>query len=271
MSEDINPKLSVLVLTYNHEKYIRQALDSVIMQQQDFEVEVIIADDFSQDSTREIARQYDAQFHNVRLLPAERNIGITKNIRRGMAACRGKYIAMIEGDDFWISPKKLSIVARFLDNHPECSFCFHRLIKYDETSDTASVHPVIETPEDFSLFTASDLARGNFIGGLSTCTYRREVIDNLDPELWKLKVREWPFNIVVAQQGPCAYLPDLLSIYRAHRGGIYSKKTLAEQTEILLEIMESYNKYLDFKFDAEFKEFQRKIQAPQRWWKNKGR
>ena len=182
-----------------------------------------------------------------------------------MAACRGKYIALIEGDDFWISPRKLSVVAAFLDDHPECSFCFHRLIKYDETSDTASVHPMLESPKDFTMFAASDLARGNFVGGLSTCTYRREVIDNLDPGLWNLKVREWPFNIVVAQQGPFAYLPQILSIYRAHLGGIYSKKSLAEQTEVLLEIIENFNKFLEFRFDSEFKEFKRKILPGRRW------
>ena len=110
---------------------------------------------------------------------------------------------------------------------------------------------------DFTVFSASDLVRGNFIGRLSTCTYRREVIDSLDPGLWKLKVREWPFNIVVATHGPIGYVPEILSIYRAHWGGIFSKKTVDEQIPILLELIESYNKYLDFKFDAEFREFKR--------------
>ncbi|HWN09793.1 MAG TPA: glycosyltransferase [Pyrinomonadaceae bacterium] len=265
----MNPKMSVLVITYNHEKYIRQALDSVLMQQQDFDVEVIIADDFSQDSTRDIARQYETQVQNVTLLPSDQNVGITKNLRRGLAACRGKYIALIEGDDFWISPKKLSIVGGFLDDYPECSFCFHRLIKVDETSDTASVHPMIESPNEFKMFTASDLARVNIVGGLSTCTYRRAVIDNLDPGLWDLKVREWPFNIVVALQGSFAYIPEILSVYRAHWGGIFSKKSLAEKTEILLQIIETYNRYLEFRFDEEFKEFKGKLLKTHSGWGNR--
>jgi len=257
MSITINPKTSVLLITYNQENFIRQALDSVLMQQTDFAIEVVIADDYSQDSTLAISREYQAGANNVRLLPSEEKIGITRNLQRGFAACRGKYVAVLEGDDYWISPNKVKMVSMFLDQHQECSFCFHRLIRYDETADCATVHPMIEATSDFTLFTASDLARGNFVGGLSTCTYRREVIDSLDPGLWKLKVREWPFNIVVATHGPVGYVPEILSIYRVHLGGIFSKKTVDEQVPILLELIESYNKYLDFKFDAEFREFKR--------------
>jgi glycosyltransferase involved in cell wall biosynthesis len=255
MSITMNPKMSVLLIAYNHENFIRQALDSVLMQRTDFDVEVVIADDFSQDSTLAIAREYQGGPHNIRLLSSDEKIGITRNFQRGFAACQGKYIAILEGDDYWISPNKLKLVSTFLDQHQECSFCFHRVIRYDEPSDRATVHPMLETGAVVDFFTASDLARINFIGGFSTCTYRREVIDTLDPGLWKMKVREWPFNIVVATHGPIGYVPEILSIYRAHWAGISSKKTVEEQRPILLELVESYNKYLDFKFDAEFREF----------------
>lgn len=255
MSSTVNPKVSVLLLTYNHEKFIRQALDSVLMQQTDFEIEIVIADDHSPDSTFAIAREYQARANNINLLPSEENIGITRNIKRAFEACKGQYVAMLEGDDFWISPNKLNLVSTFLDQHKDFSFCFHRVIKHDETSDSISVHPPLETTANSNVFTAGDLARVNFIGGFSTCTYRRKVIDCLDPALWKMKVREWPFNIVVGTHGPIGYIPEILSIYRAHPGGIWSLKTLDQQRTQLLEIIDSYNQYLDFKFDAEFREF----------------
>jgi glycosyltransferase involved in cell wall biosynthesis len=257
----MNPKTSVLLITYNHENFIRQALDSVLMQRTDFDIEVLIADDFSQDSTLAIAREYQGGPHNVRLLSSDERMGITRNVQRGFAACQGKYIAILEGDDYWISPNKLKLVSAFLDQHQECSFCFHRVIRYDETSDRATVHPMFETGADVEFFTASDLARVNFVGGFSTCTYRKEVIDRLDPGLWKMKVREWPFNIVVATHGPLGYLPEIHSIYRAHWGGLSSKKTVEEQRAVLLEIIETYNKYLDFKYDAEFREFKQILAA----------
>ncbi len=261
MSIATNPKVSVLILTYNHEKFFRQALESVLMQRTDFEVEIVVADDHSQDSTYAIAKEYQA-VKGINLLPSEQHLGITRNLRRALEACRGKYIAVLEGDDFWISPNKLNIVTKFLDQHQELSFCFHRFIRLEEITDRVLVYPMLETTGEPMVLTASDLAKGNFIGGLSTCTYRRAVIDSLDPELWKLQVREWPFNIVVATHGPIGYVPEILSIYRRHAGGIWSQLTTDQQRPIMLEIARSYNRFLNFKFDTEFREFEQKLRLP---------
>ncbi len=257
MSITMRPRVSVLLITYNHEKYIRQALDSVIMQKTDFDFEIIIADDHSDDATLAIVKEYQANNPNIRILTTEERIGITRNYQRGFEACRGKYVAVLEGDDFWISPKKLELTSAFLDQYPECSLCFHRLIRHDEVSDRIMVHPSFGTQLESVVFTASQLARENFIGNFSSCTYRKEVIDKLDPALWQLKVREWPFNIVVAQHGSIGYIPEIMSVYRAHSAGIWSRKTQGEQRPELLELIDAYNKYLDFKLDSEFQAFKR--------------
>src|SRR5712692_739118 len=119
MNNTVTPKLSVLLITYNHEKYIRQALDGVMMQKTDFDFEIVVADDHSLDSTIAIIEEYQADNHNIRVLPSERNVGITRNYQRGFGACRGEYIAVLEGDDFWISPTKLRTLVAFLEQHPE--------------------------------------------------------------------------------------------------------------------------------------------------------
>src|SRR5438876_4603989 len=134
MSNTIKPKLSVLLVTCNHEKYIRKGLDSIVMQKTDFDFEVVVADDHSQDSSIAIIEKYQAGNHDFRILPSERNVGITRNYQRGFAACRGEYIAVLEGDDFWISPTKLESSVAFLEQHPECAFCFHRYLRHEETS-----------------------------------------------------------------------------------------------------------------------------------------
>ena len=103
LSKVLVPKVSVLVVTRNHEKYIRQALDSVVMQETDFDFEVVIADDFSDDLTLVIAEEYQRHFHSLQLLPSEKHLGITRNYQRGFAACVGEYIAVLEGDDYWTS------------------------------------------------------------------------------------------------------------------------------------------------------------------------
>jgi glycosyltransferase involved in cell wall biosynthesis len=252
MKADTSPKISVLIVTYNHEKFVRQAIESVLMQKTAFEFEVIIADDYSQDATPTIAREYASAHPNVRILPTDAHLGITRNYQRGFANCRGEYVAILEGDDYWISPVKLSSVALYLDQHPESVLCFHRLIRHDEVSDQTVAFPAFEPRNEYRNFTARQLASENFIGGFSTCMYRRNIIASLDPGIWKLKVREWPFNVVVAQHGLIGYVPEIMSVYRAHLNGIWSLKPPESHFGQLLEILDPYNEYLDFKYDSEF-------------------
>lgn len=257
MNADVSIKVSVLVVTYNHEEFVRQALDSVLMQKTDFKFEVIVADDYSQDGTPAIAREYETANQHVRILPTEEHLGITRNYQRGFAACRGEYVAVLEGDDYWISPNRLSVLAGYLDEHADCVSCFHRVIRHDEVSDLAVAFPMFDTSQE--TFTARDLARENFIAGFSTCMYRREVIARLDPQIWKLKIREWPFNLAMAQHGLIGYVPEILSVYRAQPDGIWSLKPLEEQFRQLLEILDPYNQFFNFKYDAEFQAIKRRL------------
>jgi glycosyltransferase involved in cell wall biosynthesis len=261
MSSTFEPEVSVLVVTHNQDRYVRQALDGVAMQRTNFDVEVVLADDYSQDATFEILKEYEANYPHVRLLPSERRLGITLNFKRGFEACRGRYVAVLEGDDFWTSPRKLELLSAFLRRHPECPFCFHRIIRLDEASSSAVVHPAFGHEAESMFFTASQLAGDNFIGNFSSCMYRRDAIADLEPGFWRLKFREWPFNIVVARRGPIGYVPEVLSIYRAHPGGIWSLKSPAEQRAVVLELIETYNEYLEFEFDAEFRSLKKLLMA----------
>ncbi|MFY9621327.1 MAG: glycosyltransferase family 2 protein [Pyrinomonadaceae bacterium] len=258
MNDDGLPKISVLVVTYNHEKFIRQALDSVMMQKTDFEFEVIVADDYSQDRTPEIARAYVAANSIVRVLQTDEHLGITRNYQRGFAACSGQYVAILEGDDYWISPNKLETLAAYLDHNEECVCCFHRVFTHDAVTDLIYVPAPFEPRNQTRVFTAREVARQNPVSCFSTCMYRRNVIANLNPAFWKLKLREWPFNIVMAQHGLIGYLPEIMSVYRAQPGGIWSQKSPEEQFKQLLEIIDLYNEFLNFKYDAEFQAIKRK-------------
>jgi glycosyltransferase involved in cell wall biosynthesis len=244
--------VSVLVTTYNQENYIRQALDSALMQKTDFAFEVVVADDCSQDSTPDILRDYQARHPALRVLPGGSNVGITRNYKRGLDACRGEYIAVLEGDDYWISPRKLELLHTFLREHPENPFCFHRIIRLEEGSEKATVEPKLPAEARPGPLTASQLARENFIQNASACMYRRKAVARLEPGFWEAEVHDWLFNLVVAQQGPIGYVPEILSVYRAHPGGIWSGRTAAEKSAEILKRIDAYNRYLGFKFDAEF-------------------
>lgn len=119
MSHNSEPLVSVCMITYNHEPYIRQAIESVLMQQCMFSYELVIGEDCSRDGTVTICREYASSHPDVRILPSENNLGMLPNFFRTMVACSGKYIAFCEGDDYWTDTQKLQKQADFLEKHNE--------------------------------------------------------------------------------------------------------------------------------------------------------
>jgi glycosyltransferase involved in cell wall biosynthesis len=263
---DKTPRMSVLLVTYNHAKFIKQALDSILMQQTEFEFEIVAVDDCSTDNTLGILRRYEERHPQLRVMAAETHLGISANYHRGFKACRGEYVAVIEGDDYWISPRKLEMTANFLDRNPSCSFCFHRVIRYDPHPEAMRLFPQNWTVEQH--LAVHELVESNFIGGFSTCVYRRNLIAGLRSDLWNLDIREWPFNIVMAQHGPIGYVPQVMSVYRAHEGGIWSLRSNREKAAELHRLIEAYDKFLDYKFTEQFQQMAeaaaRSLQAPSR-------
>ena len=117
--------VSVAVTTYNHEKYIAQCLDGILMQKINFPVEIVLCEDCSQDNTLAICKEYASKYKNIRLIANNPNKGYHKNFLQVLKECNGEYIALCEGDDFWIDENKLQKQIDFLSIHPEYSMCTH--------------------------------------------------------------------------------------------------------------------------------------------------
>ena len=132
MEENRTCKVSVLCAAYNHEEYLRQTLDSFVNQKTDFPFEVLVNDDASTDSTGDIIREYAAKYPEViRPFYQKENL-YSRRINLYdvvfFPACRGEYIAVCEGDDYWNDPEKLQLQVDWLDAHPEYSACVHNSI-----------------------------------------------------------------------------------------------------------------------------------------------
>ena len=128
----MTPLLSIVTITYNHESFIAKTIEGVLMQQVNFPIELIIAEDCSTDGTRAICQRYaDEHPELIRLITSESNVGAVKNERRAMLAAKGKYIAFCEGDDYWTDPCKLQKQVDFLESHPDYSVTFHRCKHYN--------------------------------------------------------------------------------------------------------------------------------------------
>jgi glycosyltransferase involved in cell wall biosynthesis len=118
--------VSVAITAYNSEEWLARALDSVLQQRTDFPIEIVIADDCSQDSTLRIAGSYREQHPGlIRVLERSRNLGIQRNYYETFEQCRGRYIAWLDADDYWTDPEKLAIQVHTLESDPSISACCH--------------------------------------------------------------------------------------------------------------------------------------------------
>jgi glycosyltransferase involved in cell wall biosynthesis len=119
------PLVSVAMITFNHAAYIAQAIRGVLLQKIDFPIELVIGEDCSSDGTREIVRQYEKRHPDViRVITSDTNVGMKRNASRTRKACRGKYVAFCEGDDYWHASHKLQVQVEYMEKHPECAFVY---------------------------------------------------------------------------------------------------------------------------------------------------
>ncbi|MGC8115453.1 glycosyltransferase [Metapseudomonas otitidis] len=245
-------KLSVLLVTYNHETYIRRALESLFKQEYPGAIELVIADDASTDGTLELIRTYerlDPRFI-FSYLPADINVGITKNYQRGFAACTGEYVAVLEGDDYWVSPKKLSRQLAFLEGHWECDLCSVNYFVRYEANATFSERTSIGT--GYRLLNARDLIADNVVGNFSTCMYRKSALDTLPAELFEVRAYDWIVNICVAMHGLIGFLEEPMSVYRVHSSGAWSNYEHVEKLKLQLSLIPIYDQLTQQRFHAEF-------------------
>lgn len=133
----MEPLLSIVTITYNHEPYIRKCIEGVLMQQVNFPIEFILAEDCSTDGTLAICKEYATKYPNlIQLITSENNVGAIANERRAMKAAKGRYIAFCEGDDYWTDPLKLQKQVDFLEEHLDYSVTFHRCKHYNVVDGT---------------------------------------------------------------------------------------------------------------------------------------
>ena len=124
--------LTVILLTYNHEKTIAKAFESILEQQTNFEFEIFVLEDCSTDKTADICRQYKQRYPNkIRLFLNEKNLGVTKNLKEGLLKIKTKYFAFLEGDDYWCNKYKLQKQVDALEKNPECMICGHNTLFKD--------------------------------------------------------------------------------------------------------------------------------------------
>ena len=222
--------VSVLCTTYNHEKYIRQCLDSMVGQKTDFPFEIIVRDDCSTDGTGEIIREYGEKYPDT-VIPMILEFnhfsrGLTNDsFARMFGMARGKYIAICEGDDFWTDPEKLQVQTDYLESHPDFSLCV-------TASYFANPDGTLKKGEVFRTDTVSrELTMEEIIDGwkaaTNTVVYRKACLeeDVIIPFLGTCVNEDYARMVYMAEKGKVYYMDRLTGAYRVGNPGSFSDDT----------------------------------------------
>lgn len=239
--------LSVALITYNHEKYIRQALDSILMQETDFDFEIVIGDDCSSDSTPDICNEYVLKYSNIKYEKYDKNGGVSANWRKTIERCNSKYVALIEGDDYWTENYKLQKQVDFLEANKDYSLCFHNHIRiYDNEPlrqpDMRANH-IVNDKE----YNVRELYKKWPIHTVTTC-FRREKL-RFSETFDKYFFCDWYVFIWLAENGRVMGFKDVMSTYRLTGKSI----TGNHSPDFFLNLVDKIYCYFDIDFNNRYK------------------
>lgn len=243
----MSKRVSVSITTYNHEKYIAQAVESALNQKVNFSYEIVIGEDCSTDRTRQIVVALkEAHPEKIRLLLHEKNLGRWGkfNFVETLKACQGEYIALLDGDDYWTDPNKLQRQVDFLESHPECSICFHDVTLFYEDGTPAATSGGTSNKD---IFTIEDLLTGNFMFACSV-VFRRGLFGEFPDWFYNSKMGDWALHLLNAQHGKVGHLKEVMAVYRVHEGGFWTSQNQLEQAKDQVQILDHLVNQLDDKY-----------------------
>lgn len=248
------PKVSVCMITYGHEKYIREAIEGVLMQECKFEVELIVANDCSPDSTDAVVKDIIKNHPRgnwIRYFNQEENLGIGDNFKFALQECTGEYISICEGDDFWINPKKLQIQVDFLDQNQD--YIIHSGNAIFKSSNPKTNEKTVFNLTKNSVFKLEDFLVNN---NLITCTSTFRNLKISFPENFKqVTFKDWYLYVLLLQaSSKDAYrINEVYSTYRIHEGGVMkslSDKRYFEEHIFQIKTIKAQIKYRQLPFVA---------------------
>ena len=241
----MEPLISCCIITFNHATYIKQAIDSVLSQKHHYSFEIIIADDCSTDGTTKILREYEQQYPTlIKLIAQPVNKGASKNFIDLLCAANGKYIAYLEGDDYWSDELKLQKQIGFLELHTDYSICFSNVLEAfsEDLKDPRNVFhggSGIKTTT-----TIDDLLYENYIQTASV-VFRNKLFHYFPAWYAALMPGDWPLHILNAQFGKIFYFDECMCVHRNHSDGVWSSQKAIKRIENTLNVCDVIGKELN--------------------------
>ena len=248
--------VSVVCVTYNHEPYIRQCLESLVSQKCNFAYEVLVHDDASSDKTVEIIKEYESKYPSV-IKPIYQDVnqyskGISPTIVYNIPRAKGKYIAVCEGDDYWCDCHKLENQVRFLEGHPDYGMCYTKCMRYYEKDNFFEKKPWGGPNESFY-----DLLESNTIPTL-TVMYRTDLvlryIKEIEPQKYSWRIGDYPMWLYFSYNTKIKFLDRTTGIYRVLENSashFISKHSYIKMIDSSIDISRFFLDYYKCSIDVE--------------------
>lgn len=265
------PKVSVSLICYNQEAFIEECLRSVLAQKTNFDFELVIGDDGSTDRTKILIEAFCKMHSNIRFINRPVNIGLQKNVHDVFKKCSGNFIALIEGDDFWIDEMKLQKQVDFLEDNPDCSVCFTNSFTFQDGSYAeGKVRYSDNKPKekfDLHYFLTHDIAVTN-----NTKMFRRSsLLDNLPDIFFDTIKWDWLLHILHGLEGQFGYLDEITLAYRRHDKTIIHENNIERISKDGVVLISQINNYLPAEYHEYFKYPKSEINALAFYYLKKGK
>lgn len=249
LMSNMKPLVAVCMITYNHEKYIYQAISGILAQKTSFQILLVIGDDCSTDNTRKICDEFAHEYKEIELLYAANNMGFMNNFIRTLNACNAKYVAICEGDDYWIDPFKLQKQVAYLDENPKYSLCFHNaLIVFDDKSEKDKNFCI--GYQDAQTFSTRNLILNDWICPTASILFKRESLPTLP--VWASNVYNGDLflQLMASINGDLVYLDEVMSVYRKNATNSLSlvKRRIGFFSDARIFLLRNFNNHTNYKY-----------------------
>jgi len=243
------PTLSIVCITYNHENYISVALDSFLNQITSFPVEILVHDDASLDNTQNIILDYKRKYPHILKPILQKNNQFSKTgfefSLNELNRAKGKYIALCEGDDYWIDNYKLQKQVDFLESNLNFSFTFHKVLIKNELNSSVKEYSVPSK----NVLNFYDLAKKHVI---PTCSVvlRNSFLPRPFPDWYsKSKMGDIPLELLLADKGPVYFFPTAMGVYRKNINSLTESKIQKKQSrKAYIYIFRNLNSFFKYKY-----------------------
>jgi glycosyltransferase involved in cell wall biosynthesis len=226
------PDVSVCMITYNHENYIEEAIKGVLAQNTTYSIELIIANDASVDATGEIIETILNAYNGdivIRYKSQDKNVGMMPNFIEALHMCQGKYIALCEGDDYWIDELKLQKQVDFLEQNLEFSYCGHQ----SQVLDKDVLTPMYTKT---GILVLEDVIVQNILNTASL-VIRQSIINKLPALFENAKAGDWMLQLIALKDSNAYVLEDIMSVYRKHDTSVWSSLSAKEKGQLGVDNM----------------------------------